>query len=60
MLETHYGELAPRYWRIAHDRLDRKELDREIGWLTVPEPPLPTMLRAVRSTCRPRPRRRRE
>lgn len=37
-------ELAPRYWRITRARLDRDELDREIGWLTVPEPPLPTML----------------
>jgi len=24
-------------------RLDRAELDREVGWLTVPELPLPTM-----------------
>jgi len=39
-----YLELAPRYWRITRARLDRKELDREIGWLTVPELPLPTML----------------
>jgi hypothetical protein len=37
-------ELAPRYWRITRARLERKELDREIGWLTVPELPLPTML----------------
>lgn len=31
------------------DGLDRnltKELDREVGWLTVPEPPLPTMMPA--------------
>lgn len=27
-------ELAPRYWRITRARLDRTELDREIGWLT--------------------------
>jgi transposase len=39
-----YLELAPRYWRITRARLDRKELDREIGWLTVPELPLPTIL----------------
>jgi hypothetical protein len=39
-----YLELAPRYWRITRARLDRSELDREVGWLTVPEPPLPTML----------------
>ena len=25
-------------------RLNREELDREIGWLTVPELPLPTMM----------------
>jgi hypothetical protein len=39
-----YIELAPRYWRITRARLDRDELDREVGWLTIPEPPLPTML----------------
>jgi len=39
-----YLELAPRYWRITRARLDRRELDREIGGLTVPELPLPTML----------------
>jgi transposase len=37
-------ELAPRYWRITRARLDRAELDREVGWLTVPKLPLPTML----------------
>jgi len=36
------GELAPRYWRITRARLDRAELDREVGWLTVPELPLPS------------------
>ena len=35
-------ELAPRYWRITRARLDPKELDLEIGWLTIPEPALPT------------------
>ncbi len=35
-------ELAPRYWRITRARLDSEELDREIGWLTIPEPALPT------------------
>jgi transposase len=39
-----YLELAPRYWRITRARLDRRELDREVGWLTVPALPLPTML----------------
>jgi hypothetical protein len=34
-------EFAPRAGRIT---LDREELDREVGWLTVPELPLPTML----------------
>jgi hypothetical protein len=43
-IDTTRLELAPRYWRITRARLDRKELDREIGWLTVPEPPLPPML----------------
>jgi hypothetical protein len=33
-------ELAPRYWRITRARIDRAELDREIGWLTIPELPL--------------------
>lgn len=37
-----YIELAPRYWRITRARLDRDELDREVGWLTIPELPLPT------------------
>jgi hypothetical protein len=37
-------ELAPRYWRITRARLDRVELDREVGWLTIPDSPLPTML----------------
>lgn len=38
-----YLELAPRYWRITRGRLDPAELDREVGWITIPEPPLPTM-----------------
>jgi hypothetical protein len=37
-----YLELAPRYWRITRARLRPDELDREVGWLTIPEP-LPTM-----------------
>jgi hypothetical protein len=37
-----YLELAPRYWRITRARLRPEELDREVGWLTIPEP-LPTM-----------------
>jgi transposase len=36
-----YLELAPRYWRITRARLHRDELDREVGWLTIPDP-LPT------------------
>lgn len=32
-------------------RLDREELNREVGWLTIPELPLPTML-PKRRTCR--------
>jgi transposase len=38
-----YLELAPRYWRITRARLLAAELDCEVGWLTIPEPPLPTM-----------------
>lgn len=37
-----YIELAPRYWSTTRARLDPSELDLEIGWLTIPEPPLPT------------------
>ena len=39
-----YLELAPRYWRITRARLRHDELEREVGWLTIPEPPLPTMI----------------
>lgn len=38
-----YLELAPRYWRITRARLRPVELEQEVGWLTIPEPPLPTM-----------------
>ena len=38
-----YLELAPRYWRITRARLRPNELEQEVGWLTIPEPPLPTM-----------------
>jgi transposase len=38
-----YLELAPRYWRITRARLRADELEQEVGWLTIPEPPLPTM-----------------
>src|SRR5215470_10985077 len=37
-----YLELAPRYWSATRARLDPKELDQELGPLTVPEPALPT------------------
>ena len=40
--QDRYIELAPRYWRITRARLDPIELEREIGGLTIPEPPLPT------------------
>jgi hypothetical protein len=50
-----YLELAPRYWRITRARLDRNELDREVGWLTVPELPLPTMLPSVAFAAPPSP-----
>lgn len=36
-------ELAPRYWPLTRARLDRVELDAELGPLAVPEQPLPTM-----------------
>lgn len=39
-----YLELAPKYWRATKARLVPAELDREIGWLTIPAP-----LDAVRS-----------
>jgi transposase len=35
-------ELAPRYWRITRARLRPDELDQEVGWLTIPQQPLPT------------------
>ena len=38
-----YLELAPRYWRITRARLRTDELEQEVGWLTIPEPALPTM-----------------
>jgi Transposase IS66 family/IS66 C-terminal element len=34
-----YLELAPRYWRQTRARLVRDELECDVGWLTVPEPP---------------------
>ena len=40
---SRYLELAPRYWRITRARLDRNELDREVGWLEIPDLVLPTM-----------------
>lgn len=49
-----YLELAPRYWRITRARLRPDELEQEVGWLTIPEPPLPTMPainRAAESTA---------
>ena len=36
-------ELAPRYWPLTRARLDRAELDAELGPLAVPKQPLPTM-----------------
>ena len=36
-------ELSPRYWRITRARLRIDELELEVGWLTIPESPLPTM-----------------
>jgi hypothetical protein len=31
-------ELAPKYWRATRARLDPKEIERELGTLTVPPP----------------------
>ena len=51
-----YLELAPRYWRITRARLDRAELERELGNLTIPEPALPTAVPAsIPSDLRPAP-----
>ena len=35
-----YLELAPRYWLATRARIDAKQLELEVGWLTIP-PPLP-------------------
>ena len=35
-----YLELAPKYWRATRARLDPKEIERELGTITVP-PPIP-------------------
>jgi transposase len=51
-----YLELAPRYWRITRARLDRVQLERELGDLTIPEPPLPTAMPAsIPAELRPAP-----
>jgi len=51
-----YLELAPRYWRITRARLNRKELDLELGALTIPQPPLPTAVSAsIPAELRPAP-----
>jgi transposase len=34
-----YLELAPKYWRATRARLDPRELERELGPITVPPPP---------------------
>jgi hypothetical protein len=41
-----YLELAPRYWRQTRARLVHDELECELGWLTIPEPPLSTAVSA--------------
>jgi len=51
-----YLELAPRYWRITRARLDRTQLEHELGDLTIPEPPLPTAMPAsIPAELRPAP-----
>jgi hypothetical protein len=32
-------ELAPKYWRATRERIVPRELEPEIGWITVPLPP---------------------
>jgi transposase len=34
-----YLELAPKYWRATRARLDPREIERELGHITVPPPP---------------------
>lgn len=34
-----YLELSPKNWAATRARLDAAELEREIGWLTIPSPP---------------------
>jgi hypothetical protein len=51
-----YLELAPRYWRITRARLDRAQLECELGDLTIPEPALPTAVPAsIPAELRPAP-----
>jgi hypothetical protein len=51
-----YLELCPRYWRTTRARLDQNELHRELGPLTIPEPPLPTAVPAsIPAELRPAP-----
>jgi hypothetical protein len=33
-----YLELAPKYWARTKARLRPDELEREIGWITIPPP----------------------
>ena len=44
-----YLELAPKYWRATRARLDDELFELEMGWLKVPEPPLPTDLAATKA-----------
>jgi transposase len=44
-----YLELAPKYWRATRARLDPREIERELGPITVP-PPLPPPARQQPST----------
>lgn len=34
-----YLELAPKFWRATHARLDAAQLDQEIAWFTIPPTP---------------------
>jgi hypothetical protein len=33
-----YIELAPKYWADTRTRIDAKQLELEIGWITIPPP----------------------
>jgi hypothetical protein len=48
-----YLELAPRYWRQTRARLVADEIECDVGWLTIPEPPLETATPVARASAVP-------